>query len=221
MKRILFLFLILFNYTINAQTQPKKPVQENLVQTEQIPRYRVKLSLIDQSIFSLPLIKAQGEYMLGFREYPRYLALDLGYNYYSYDERVRTSGYHLGLRINQYRNSLLNAHNWISYGVFYQNTVVNDYLKVSRSIPGLGEYSEYQKMKYNKVRYGINLEFLKEYNLVSNLFFEIGIGSGVMIMRTITPNNVSQETFVNGVYREKNVGTPMLTLSMKLGYKFF
>lgn len=212
MKPLLLCLLLLTGSAIMAQIAAKAEAESPF------PQYRVKVNVFNQAAFSLPLIKVSTEMLIGSDMNPLYAQADLGYNYYSHDELVKASGLHLGLRLNHYRPLLYRTQNMISYGFFYQRSAINDYLKVNKQMPGFGEYSEYEKMKYHKERYGFSVEFMKQFPVYGKLFLEYGFGLGVMMMRTVTPDRVTQESFVNGLYREKEVITPSIGFSVKLGY---
>lgn len=212
MKQILLCVLLITGAALKAQIVAKAEAESPF------PQYRVKVNLFNQAAFSLPLFKVSGEMLIGSDMNPLYVQADLGYNYYSQDELVKASGLHAGLRLNHYRPLIYRTQNMFSYGFFYQRSAINDYLKVNKEMPGFGEYSEYEKMKYHKERYGFNIEFMKQFPVYGKLFLEYGFGGGVMMMRTVTPDRVSQESFVNGLYREKEVITPSIGFSVKLGY---
>jgi hypothetical protein len=150
-----------------------------------------------------------------------YVSADLGYNYYSQDEQIGAKGIYTGLRFNHYLPSYGSSLKAISIGAFYQYTALNDYLKTEKYYPGLGYYSVYEKMRYNKQRYGANIEVLKQYRLYGPLFFEWSLSVGLIFMETKTPERVTQTTFVNGVSFKKNIDLPSVGFGLKVGYSLF
>lgn len=218
--RLVFVWLCLLSLSLSAQD----PVQAPSTTKELgAARYKIKLSLFDQSVFSLPFIKLHNELLVGGEttgDY-NYLSADLGYNYYSVDEQAPASGIYTGLRFNHYLPSYRSAQNYLSVGIFWQQSVIKDYLKVDRFYPGLGTYSAYEKMRYSKIRYGGNIEIMKQYALYGPVFFEYTLGLGVLYFETKTPDNVTQTTFVNGTSYQKKELLPTVVFSLKLGYLLY
>lgn len=211
--RFAFLVLLFISvFTADAQVEASKTAESPL------PKYKLKLSIFDQSYFSLPTIKIHGEMRLTKSANPLYGQIDLGYNFNSQDEMISARGYYTGLRLNNYLPIVFRYQTVISYGFFYQRSYLNNYLKVSKILPGLGEYSEYEKMDFQKERYGFTIDLQKHIPLFDRIFFEYGFSGGIMFMQTITPDRVTQYTFVNGTYKEKKVVTPAIGFSLKIGY---
>jgi hypothetical protein len=215
-------FLIVLFVSLSAQAQDSAKTLPIITEYTP-PKYKIKVNLFDQSVFSLPCIKVHNEIFLGGESSGNfnYLSADLGYNYYSNDEQVGVNGIYTGLRINHYLPSYGAGQKAVSFGVFYQYTAINDYLKTDRFYPGLGTFSEYEKMRYNKQRYGANVEVLKQYNIYGPVFFEWSLAIGFIFMETHTPERSTQTTFVNGVTYKKNNELPSLGFGMKLGYSLF
>jgi len=194
-----------FGYALPASEQPPLPI------------YRLKLTLIDQMYFSLPTIKLSNEVLLHDSAIPLYLQLDLGYTIYSNDEEVKARGWYLGTRCNGYFRRTDYGSRGLSFGGFYQKSCLNDYLKVTTEVPGLGEYHEYKKMKFYKERFGLSIEMIQQIELQKGFFIEFTAGLGVVHMRTITPEIVTQKTFVNGLLYGKDIIEPSCLISMKIG----
>src|SRR5690606_21849960 len=112
-------------------------------------RVKIKLTAFDLTMFSLPSAKIQVEYLIKKREMPRSLGLDFGYIFYSMDEAVNVSGYHLGGRYNLYKQNNANDVMALSFSCFGSETQVYDYLKLSSILQGTDEtYHYYEKMSY-------------------------------------------------------------------------
>lgn len=221
MKIKCFCFLLL-QIAINTYSQQPilaKPSQKN----EIVPRYKLKLNFFDQSVFSMPCIKVHNEFLIGGETnyHYNYVSADIGYNYYSADEAIKAKGLYTGLRFNHYVPGYSKVIKCISLGIFYQHSVLRDYLKTTSSYPGLGTIYEYQRMKFQKERYGANLEILKQYPIFNQIFIELGGSMGVISMETITPEKVTQTTFVNGVSYNKKVVLPTIGFSLKVGYNIY
>ena len=218
--RLGFLIVLLFSLSVQAQDSAKTlPITTEISP----PKYKIKVNLFDQSVFSLPCIKVHNEIYLGGKSSGNfnYLSADLGYNYYSNDEQVGAKGIYTGLRINHYLPSYGAGQKAVSFGIFYQYTAINDYLMTDKFYPGLGIFSEYEKMRYNKQRYGANVEVLKQYTLYGPVFFEWSLAIGYIFMETHTPERVTQRTFVNGLTFKKNNQLPSLGFGLKVGYLIF
>lgn len=197
--------------------------QDSLSKTDNImPEFKFKLSLLDQSVFSLPVLKASSEILLSRdANFPTYASVEAGYNYYSNDENVRCRGYFLGARYHQYIGNRSHFKHGLSFGAFYLKSFLNDYLKVTKTMPGMGTYYEYERMKYYKERYAFTVEYFIQAGLGRKFFVEMCVGGGLMKMQTITPSRVTQETFVNGMYFRPDVLTIAPFASVKLGYNLF
>ena len=218
--RLGFLFALLICISVQAQDSAK-----TLPITTEVgpPKYKIKVNLFDQSVFSLPCIKFHNEILIGGKksENYNYVSADLGYNFYSNDENIKAKGIYTGLRFNHYLPSYGDGLKAVSFGIFYQYTALNDYLKTEKYYPGLGYFSVYEKMRYNKQRYGANIEVLKQYRLYGPLFFEWSLSVGMIFMETKTPERVTQTTFVNGVSFKKNIDLPTVGFGLKVGYLLY
>lgn len=214
MKRILSLPVLLLACVIAFAQKPFEPVVIN-------PQYVFKVSLADQTVFSLPSIRLHADYLLFDSDLPDYLSADIGYTYYSVDEDVKASGFIAGLRLNSTRFSSGNRKRGISPGLHFQKVYLNDYLKVDKTIPGLGTYYAYEKMNYTKNRVGLSLDFYRQVHLVGGFFLESAIGLGMIYMKTNVPEGVSQQTFTNGLSWRRETLLPNVTFSLKVGYALF
>jgi hypothetical protein len=195
-------------------------------------RYRFKLTYLDQSLASLPTVKLGTEILLSGTRYPLFISGEVGYNFYSMDEKTRASGYYLGSRLNLYYNKPLMESResfmsnltgvpvglGVSIGGFYQKSVINGFLSTTRELDGLGEYYQYEKMKYHKERYGLSLEFIRQFPVSDRFYAEANSGLGVVYMNTIVPGIVTQRTFINGLLKGKHVIAPALIISLKIVY---
>jgi hypothetical protein len=206
-----FIYLLLFN--LKGQKPEFTPAY--------LAQYKVKLSLFDQTMFSMPVMKVSNEFLIKKNGFPGYAGLDLGYNFYSIDEDVKSGGYYIGTRYNLYTRSEYNIGKGVSFGLFYMRSAINDYLKISHKQPGIGTYHEYEKMKYHKERYGVTVEHFDQYALSNKFIIEASIGGGVIIMNTIVPERVTQETFVNGLTNEQAITVPTVFFNFKIGYLVF
>ena len=218
--RLGFLFVLFIGLSLKAQDSVKTlPI----IPKAGPPNYKIKVNLFDQSVFSLPCIKFHNEILVGGQASSNYnyISADLGYNYYSQDEQVGVNGIYTGLRFNHYLPSYGSGLKAVSIGAFYQYTSLYDYLKTDKFYPGLGSFSAYEKMRYNKQRYGANIEVLKQYPLYGPFFFEWSLGVGMIFMETHTPERATQTTFVNGVSFKKNIELPYLGFSVKVGYLLY
>ncbi len=204
-------FILLFN--IHAEKPDSSKARE--------VKYKLKLNFIDQSYATLPTIKISNELFLKKGELASSINLDLGYNYYSVDERVRARGYYFGANYNQYLGKDFNTGHGVSLGAYYLRSTINDYLKVDHSLSGLGDYHEYEKMKYHKERFGVSIEYFAQFDLPGDFFIELRGGPGFLYMHSITPDRVTQQTFVNGPFYGKEVLTPNFIFNVKVGYLFF
>jgi hypothetical protein len=218
--RLGFLFVFLFSLSLQAQDPVAAPAADK---NEGPPRYKIKFNLFDQSVFSLPCIKFHNEILIGGESNSNYnyLSADVGYNYFSVDEQVPVRGIYTGLRFNHYLPSYGEALKCFSIGAFYQYTAIKDYLKTDKTYPGLGTFSEYEKMRYNKQRYGINIEFMRQHTIYGPVFLEYSVSIGYIFMETKTPERVTQTTFVNGTTYKKNANLPSLGFAAKVGYSLF
>jgi hypothetical protein len=218
--RLVFYYLFFLSTTILAQDPITAPSTEK---NPGIPKYKIKVNLFDQSVFSLPCIKVHNEILVGGQASGNYnyVSADLGYNYYSNDEQVGAKGIYTGLRFNHYLPSYGRGLKGVSFGAFYQYSSIYDYLKTDKFYPGLGTFSEYEKMHYNKQRYGANIEVFKQYRLYGPVFFEWNLAIGVIFMETHTPERSTQNTFVNGVTFKKNNELPSLGFGLKVGYLLY
>jgi hypothetical protein len=218
--RLGFLFVFLFSLSAYGQDS-----SETLPIVPKVgpPKHKIKVNFLDQSVFSLPCIKVHNEILVGGQSSSNYnyVSADLGYNYYSQDEQTRAKGIYTGFRFNHYLPSYGEGLKAISIGAFYQYTALYDYLKTEKYYPGLGYFSEYEKTRYNKQRYGFNIELLKQYPIYGPFFFEYSLGVGLIFMETKIPERVTQTTFVNGVSFKKNITLPYLGFSVKVGYSLF
>jgi hypothetical protein len=215
--RLGFLFVLLFSLSAYGQDSAKTlPI----IPTVGPPKYKIKVNFLDQSVFSLPCIKFHNEILVGGQSSSNYnyVSADLGYNYYSQDEQASAKGIYTGLRFNHYLPSYGEGLKAVSIGAFYQYTSLYDYLKTEKYYPGLGYFSVYEKTRYNKQRYGFNIELLKQYPIYGPFFFEYSLGVGLIFMETKTPERVRQTTFVNGVSYKKNIELPYIGFSVKVGY---
>lgn len=194
-------------------------------------RYRFKLTYLDQSLASLPTVKLGTEIYLFGTRYPLFISGDVGYNFYSMDEKTRASGYYFGSRLSLYYKAPMKTRRdiltelsgvplgyGVSIGGFYQKSLINGYLGTTRELDGLGEYYQYEKMKYHKERYGLSLEFIRQFPVSDRFYAEANSGLGVVSMNTIVPGIVTQRTCINGLLNGKHVVAPALIMSFKIVY---
>lgn len=214
----LFISSLLSITALRAQVRPSPPPGNDQAAGYwfEIPRYQIRLSLAEFTGISQPAFRVYGEYGIGRLLNPMTVSAELGYNYFSHDEGVSVSGLHTGL----YLGSYLRPGRGLRYGMFYRYTRINDYLKITESRPGLGEYSRYEKMRYHKIRYGGLFEFFNQFNLANGLFAEVSFGGGFIHMETVVPEHVTQYTYHNGIERNKTSNTPTLCFGVRLGYAF-
>jgi hypothetical protein len=204
-----------------AKAQPLQPIPSLPEMARE--RLKVKFSLFDFSMFSLPAVKLHGEYLIGNREKPLSAGIDLGYIYYSVDEDTKASGTFTGLRLNSYRRSTIRSAFATSISVFRSKTYLNDYLKLEGKLPDMsgGNYFYYERMKYHKLRYGFSAEVLWQHKLAGRFFIEVGTGIGYVQFKTNVPDRVVQHTFVNGLTERKLYEGPTLLFSTKIGFSIF
>jgi hypothetical protein len=211
------LFLLASVFFLLADSKAQRPD----LSTAYLAKYRLKLSVFDQAVFSLPTVKISNEFLLRVSRISSYASVDLGYNFYSVDEDARSSGYYVGAKYSLYSAFSRNVGRGVQFGIFYLKSSINDYLKVTHTHPGMGQYFEYEKMKYHKERYGFSVEHFDQYTISNNFIAEFCVGFGLMYMRTITPSRVTQNTFINGLTTAKETVTPTLILNFKIGYLVF
>ncbi len=180
---------------------------------------KIKLTLVNLTYFSLPTIKVSGEHVLKSKwDLPVSIGADLGYNFYSVDERVKAKGFFAGGRMAFYVVSKPKQALAASFSFFGSRTYLNDYLQTTRTAPGFGDYAYYEKFKYTKDRFGYGWETIWQFRLQKKLFGEIAFGAGMVTFITNVPGNVTQLTYINGLSRQRVYNGPTALLSFKVGY---
>ena len=182
-------------------------------------RLFVKANLFKLSDFSLPNINFSAEYFLK-NGGSNSVSLDLGYTYFSIDENTKAKGYTFSPKFLIYNGNKLNRINAFAIGVFYNKTFINDYLKTTKNLNGLGNYYEYEKLKYQKVRMGISIERVVQFSIFEKVFAEISYGLALVNFQTKVPQKVTQSTFVNGLILQKTYNGITPLFSTKIGYCF-
>lgn len=215
-KKFLCFFLLLSCFNIFANRVKPNFYTPSLIES----RLLLKAHLFEFTDFSLPNINFSVEYFLQ-KEGNKSVSLDLGYNYYSVDENVKAKGYSIAPKILIYaQNNNERKINAFAFGIYYQKTFMNDYLKTTRNLPGLGNYYFYEKMKYQKIRTGISLERVVQFSIFEKIFAEIAYGIALVNFQTKVPERVSQNTFVNGLVFQKTYNGITPLFSTKVGYCF-
>ncbi len=183
--------------------------------------YMIKFDLLNESALSMPTLKLRNELLLFETRYPVYGILDLGYNFYSVDEMVKSKGYYIGAGLSMYKRLRVPLDLGFSVTGFYQQSDLLDYLKTTRYEQGLGEYYQYEQMGFIKQRSGLAARLSVMGYVWNRWLLECGLGVSAMHMQTITPDVVTQKTFVNGANMGKDVYGVMGSLFLSLGYKLF
>jgi hypothetical protein len=206
--RFLLLFLLLFS-VIKVYSQ------------EAFPRQFVKFTPIDQSLLSLPTVKlGYGFILKSTDEYADYGQIDLGYNYYSTEDDLPARGLYLGGKYHfmKYADEYFNKGFALGYSYFTTN--MQQFLKVSKSIPGFGFYEEYEWKKFSKRRHTFTVEKYQQFMIVNGLFVELKYGLSLVEAKVKTPSEVTQTTFVNGFSLNKHTFFPGFLFGFSLG-KYF
>jgi hypothetical protein len=206
--RFLLLFLFLFS-VIKVYSQ------------EAFPRQFVKFTPIDQSLLSLPTVKlGYGFILKSTDEYADYGQIDLGYNYYSTEDDLKSCGLYIGgkYHIMRYADEYFNK--GVVFGYSYLNTNMHQYLKVSKSISGFGFYEEFEWKRFSKRRHTFTIEKYQQFMIVSGMFVELRYGLSFVDSKVKTPKEVTQRTFVNGFSLKKQSFFPGFLLGISLGQYF-
>jgi len=189
--------------------------QGNITDTLRHPSLRIKGTLFDMSYFSLPYAGAGVEFDLS-KDWT--LDIGAGYIYKSVDENINANGFRLHSKFNQTLDQRRNNRGAISVGVYYTHAFLNGYLLHQKTMRG-STYNEYLKRNYSKQRYGVTLEWINQFRIPdTQWFFEIGIGAMLSRFKTITPSDVTQQDFRNGLFYGKKIAVPSPIFKVKMGY---
>lgn len=178
----------------------------------------VKVTAIDLQHIYLKNIKAGFEYRK--LNSNSGVEIELGYTYYSKEDKLATNGYFASASYNFYVKEYLHHRFVFKLAPFYQCLYMNGYLKYEGHAPFFTDYFEYRKTKYTKERYGISLIRSFQVNVTSRILLEFNVGSGVIVYRTHVPSDVVQKTYRNGVFGGKDYIAPNIIGSIKVGYSF-
>lgn len=184
------LALILFQF---LQTKLTGQTKE-----ETVPQNNYKLTLLDASYINYLTAKLGYEYRPKTKN--KGYEFELGYIFYSGEEKLDVNGYHIGASINWYIRKRTNFNSSFKLMPFYNIYSVDQYLKYQTELPNFGSFYEYRMTHYTKERFGLSCIFSAQKKVSKKMFFEFNFGIGMMYIHNQVPSQVIQYSFRNGLF---------------------
>ncbi len=199
--RLIFILILIYSQNIFA-------LNDSASKSKNI----FKLTLFDNTFISQPKLKVSIEKKITthFSIEPEY-----GSILYSLDEDVIAHGNNIGFKLHNYNSKYKKYASW-AFAINYSRTRINDYLLTTKYLPGLGTYNEYEKLKYFKNRFSLGIERVNKIIDSNKIGLEGFIGIYLGYFNTIVPEQVSQQSFRNGILTVANARF----MSLNFGLKF-
>lgn len=176
---------------------------------------RLKFTILENSLWYIPTIKASYEFQV---KNNKFLEPELGYSFYSFEDKIKVKGIYVGASINRYKFEEGRYPKFIKFNPYYHKIYLQNYLEYDTFLPNFGNYSDYRMTRFSKNRFGFNFHIGKQYPFSSHSFLEISTGLGLEYYNTITPKEVTQLHFRNGDDNNKQGIRAILLLGIKLGW---